>query len=135
MGAELINDLTGEAVITDKAERRYHVVFDLSAVMVVESMAGRSAMDILMGRPSATDCVAMIVGGCGGYSRRSPNAPKVTPKLAMRILEDSGGVLKLGPTLAASMSCAEALGLRGDDEDSDDADGEDDRGPLASPPS
>lgn len=133
MGAQIVNELTGEMVLTDDAEHAYHLVFDLTAVMAVEQMSGRQAMDILASRPSVTDCVCMIVAGVAGYQRRHPGGKKVSPTLAQRILIDSGGLLRLAPVLAESMSCAEGLGL-GPDESSEDGDG-DDPAPFASPTS
>lgn len=128
-GAKIVNDLTGEALLTDDAGREYHLVFDLQAVMNVEALSGHAPLQV-MGNPSVTDCVSMIVAGSAGYQRRSPGGKKVDGKLAMRILIDSGGYRRLAPVLAMSMSCAEGLGL--DDDGSDDSDG-DEAGPLALP--
>lgn len=131
MGAQILNELTGEAAITDRAGRKYHVVFDLDAVIATEKMTGRSAMDLMMSRPGASDCIVLIIAGTGGWARRNPGAggPRVNENLAKRIFADSGG-LRLGPILVESLSCAEGLGLGADDDDHDG--GED--GPLHSPP-
>lgn len=131
MGAEIVNEVTGEAILTDAADRKYHLVFDLSAVMALEKMSGHGAIEIL-GNPSATDCVAMILAGTSGWARRHPGAPKVNGTLAQKIFVDSGGYLKLAPVLVEALSCAEGLGLDGGS-DGDDSDG--DPGPLALPPS
>lgn len=130
MGAQIVNELTGEAVLSDREGRKYHVVFDLDAVMVVEKLTGRAAMEVIMGSPSVTDCVAMILAGTGGYARRNPGAPKVNANLAQRIFTDSGGLLKLAPILVESLSCAEGLGLVDDGEDERGTEGE--SGPLVS---
>lgn len=131
MGAEVLNTVTGEAVLTDKADHKHHVVFDLQAVMTLEKMTGRGVIEILS-NTSATDCVAMILVGTSGYGRRNPGSPKVNGNLAQRILVDSGGYLKLAPVLVESLSCAEGLGLDGDSGGDDDGDNSD---PLALPPS
>ncbi len=60
---------------------------------------------------------------------------KVNPTLALRILIDSGGVLRVAPTLAESMSCAEGLGLGPDAAEDDDEGGGDDPAPFGSPAS
>lgn len=143
MGIQVLNEVTGEAVITDTGPghdgidpRRYHVVFDLDAVMTIEKMTGRSAIDILVGLPNLTDCLAMIMAGTAGYQRRNPGVGRrVNPALAKRILVDAGGVLALAPGLAESLSCAEGLGLVDDDNNAagiDEGDG-DDASPLALP--
>lgn len=131
MGAQILNELTGEAAITDKAGRKYHVVFDLDAVIAVEKMTGRSAMELMMSRPGITDCIVMIIAGTGGWARRNPGAggPRVNENLAKRIFADGGGI-RLGPILAESLSCAEGLGLEAA---ADEHDGGED-GPLLSPP-
>lgn len=131
MAGQVLNDVTGEAVLTDKEDRKYHVVFDLTAVMVLEKMTGRGAIEILSAT-SATDCVAMILAGTAGWARRNPGAPKVNANLAQKIFIDSGGYLRLAPVLVESLSCAEGLGLDGG---SDDAGGDEEAGPLALPPS
>lgn len=131
MGAQILNDLTGEAVLTDKADRKYHVVFDISAVMALEKITGRSAIEV-MSSPGLTDCVAMILTGTAGWQRRNPGAQRVNANLAQRILIDSGGLAKVVPVLCESLSCAEGLGMSDDaagDSDGDEAD------PLASAPS
>ncbi len=132
MPAQIANDVTGEAVLTDPEGREYRIIFDLSAVMDVERMSGHSAVDIMAGRPSVTDCVCMIIAGAAGYQRRNPaGAKKVNPNLAQRILIDCGGLVRVAPVLAESMSCAEGLGL-GPDPDEDDGGGEP-PGPLVPP--
>ncbi|MCA1569748.1 MAG: hypothetical protein LC798_05385 [Chloroflexi bacterium] len=118
MGAQILNDLTGEAALTDKDGHKYHVVFDLSAVMALEKITGKSAIDVLS-NPSASDCVAMILCGTAGYGRRNPGSPKMNHNLAQKVLIDSGGLAKLAPVLAEALSCAEGLGLNGEDEDTD----------------
>lgn len=137
MGAKLLNELTGEAVLTDKEGRSYHVIFDLSAVMALEKITAKTAVQVIS-NPGVTDCVAMILAGTAGWQRRDPSAPRVNANLAQRILIDSGGLAKIAPVLAESLSCAEGMGL-GDDGDNgdngdDDGDGGD-AGPFASPTS
>lgn len=122
MGARIVNDVTGEAVLSDEAGRSYHFLFDLQAVMNVEALTGHAPLQI-MGNPSVTDCVSMIVAGSAGYQRRSPGGKKVDGRLAMRILTDSGGYRRVAPVLATSLSCAEGLGL---DAGEDDGDGDED---------
>lgn len=112
MGAEVVNDLTGEVVLSDEAGNSYHLVFDLSAVMTLEKMAGRGALEILSSTPSINDCLAMILAGAGGWQRRSPGAKVVNPNLAQKILVGAGGALKVMQVLMKSLSCAEGLGLR-----------------------
>lgn len=129
MAAKLLNEVTGEAVITDSAGREYHVVFDLTAVMAVEQLTGRGAVDVALGgMPSASACVAMILAGTAGYARRQPGAPKVNPNLAQRILVDSGGVAGVGRDLCVSLAHGEGLGLTDDEPGSGD-----EAGPLVSP--
>lgn len=130
MGAQVLNEVTGEAVLTDKVGREYHVLFDLTAVVATEKLTGRSVMDVLTG-PHAADCLVMIVTGAAGYARRNPGAPNVNANLAQRIFIDSGGLVKAGPVLVQSLSCAEGLGLGADDE----AGEADEAAPLVSPPS
>lgn len=131
MSGQVLNDVTGEAVINDNADRKYHVVFDLTAVMALEKITGRGAIEILS-QTSTTDCVAMILVGTSAWARRNPGAPKVNGNLAQKIFIDSGGYLKLAPVLVESLSCAEGLGLDGG---AGDAGGDEDPGPLALPPS
>lgn len=131
MGAQILNDLTGEAALTDIAGRKYHLVFDLSAVMAAEKMTGKSAMDLMMSRPGVVDCVCLIIAGCSGWQRRNPGAePKITEAKATRIFSDSGG-LRIAPVLIESLSCAEGMGLEGAEPD----DADDEAGPLVSPTS
>lgn len=125
MAAEIVNEVTGEALLTDKAGREYHVVFDMSAVMALEKITGRTVVEIISD-PGMTGCVAMIMAGAAGWQRRQPGGPKVNGNLAQKILTDSGGVAKCGPVLAESLSCAEGLGFN------DDAGGDDDTSPLGS---
>lgn len=128
MGAQILNELTGEAILTDDADRKYHLVFDLSAVMQLEAMSGHTALDVIR-NPSVSDCVVMIMAGIDGHQRRNGGGKKISAKLAQRILADSGGFRRLAPVLVESLSCAEGLGLGGDD---DDGDGDED-GPFPSP--
>lgn len=128
MGAEVLNEVTGEAVLTDNGDRKYHVVFDFTAVRVLEKLTERGVMQILHD-PSANDCVAMIMAGTAGWARRNPGSPKVNGNLAERIFLDSGGYRKLAPALIQSLSCAEGLNLDDDGEGSRD----DEAGPLALP--
>jgi hypothetical protein len=132
MGAEILNEVTGEAALTDKTGRKYHVVFDLNAVMALESIVGRSAISVISA-PDVTSCVAMILAGSGGYQRRNPGGRKINANLAQKIFLDSGGLVKLAPVLVESLSCAEGLGLNGGDDDAGADEGE--AGPLVSPPS
>ena len=127
MSAKIVNELTGEAVLTDTAGHDYHVVFDISAVMALEKITGRSAIEV-MSNPGLTDCIAMILSGTAGWQRRTPGAPRVNGNLAQRILIDSGGLAKVAPVLCESLSCAEGLGMGADDDGEGDA-----TGPLASP--
>lgn len=129
MGARVLNDVTGEAVLADKEGREYHVIFDLQAVMALEKLSGRSAFDIVNEGPTISDCVCMILAGAAGYSRRDSGAHRVNGNLAQRIFQDSGGFLAVAPTLAESLSCAEALGLQSS------TDGEDAASPLELPSS
>lgn len=127
MAAEVLNEVTGEAVLTDKAGHKYHVVFDLDAVLAVEKITGKTAVQLMTGQPGATDCICLILAGSAGWARRNPGAPRINENLARKIFADSGG-LRLGPALSVSLSCAEGLGL-------DDNDEEADSGPLVSPSS
>jgi hypothetical protein len=133
MGARILNELTGEAVLSDDQGREYHVLFDLSAVMAVEATTGHSAIDVLR-NTTVTDCVAMILAGSEGYARRNPGAKRVNGNLAMRVLASCGGLMRVAPTLVESLSCAEGLGLGPDatDDDADEGDG-DEPTPLPSP--
>lgn len=130
VSAEVLNEVTGEAVLTDKADRKYHVVFDFSAVRVLEKLAGRGVMEILR-ETSVNDCLAMIMAGAAGYGRRNPGSPKLNGNLVERVFIDSGGYAILAPVLVHSLSCAEGLNLEGVDGD----DEQDDAGPLALPSS
>jgi hypothetical protein len=130
VSAEVLNEVTGEAMIADKAGHKYHVCFDLTAVMVLEKMTGRGVIEILS-NTSITDCVAMIIAGTSGYGRRNPGSPKVNGNLAQRILEDSGGYSKLAPVLVQSLSCAQGLGF----DDESDGEDRDEAAPLALPAS
>lgn len=128
MGAEVLNEVTGEAVLTDKEGRSYHVVFDFTAVRVLEKLTERGVMAILHD-PSANDCVAMIMAGTAGWGRRNSGSPKVNGNLAERVFLDSGGYRRVAPVLTQSLSCAEGLNLDDDGEGS----GDDEAGPLALP--
>ncbi len=128
MSAELVNEVTGECTLTDKDDRKYHLVFDMDAVMALEKITGRAAVDIIS-NTSHTDCVAMILCGSGGYQRRNPGGSRMNGNLAKRIFLDSGGYARLAYVLAESLSRAEGMGF--DDED----DGGEAAGPLALPSS
>jgi hypothetical protein len=128
MGAEVLNEVTGEAVLTDKTGREYRLVFDFTAVRVLEKLAERGVMAILHD-PSANDCVAMIMAGTAGWARRNHGSAKVNGNLAERIFIDSGGYRKVAPVLIQSLSCAEGLNL----DDDGDANEDDEAAPLALP--
>ncbi len=130
MSAKIVNDLTGEVLLTGKSGRTYSLVFDLSAVMALEKITSKSAIDIMI-NPGATDCVAMIMCGASGWQRRNPTGPKINGNLAQKVFSDSGG-LSIRNVLAESLSGAEGLGIGDEEEEEPD---ESDPGPLALPTS
>jgi hypothetical protein len=131
VGAQILNDVTGECVLTDKEGRSYHLIFDNQAVMALEKITGKSAVGILSDT-SNTDCQAMIMCGAAGWQRRQPGGPRVNGNLAQKIFLACGGYAKLAPKLAESLSCAEGMGFDDDDEAEGDAG---DAGPFGSPTS
>ncbi len=129
MSAELVNEVTGECILTDKEDRKYHLVFDMDAVMALEKITGKSAVDIISST-GTTDCVAMILCGHAGYQRRNPGGSRMNGNLAKKVFLDSGGYAKLCYVLAESLSRAEGMGF---DDEGDD--GGEPSGPLALPSS
>lgn len=132
MGAELVNEVTGECILTDKNDRKYHLVFDMDAVMALEKITGKPAVNIISDT-SHTDCVAMILCGHAGWQRRNPGGSRLNGNLAKRIFLDSGGYGRLAYVLSDSLSRAEGMGF--DDAESEDDTDAVDRGPLALPSS
>jgi hypothetical protein len=126
VGAEIVNEVTGECVLTDKEGRTYHLVFDMSAVMALEKMTGKSAVGI-MSDTANTDCVAMILAGAGGWQRRQPGGQRINGNLAQKIFIACGGYDKLAVKLCESLYLAEGMGFN--DDEAEDAGG-DDAGPL-----
>ncbi len=131
MGAKLLNQVTGECVISGKG-RDYNLVFDVDAVLSLEKLAGRSAVAII-NDTSNTDCILMIMCGHAGWQRRNPgNGQRLNGNLAKRIFLDSGGYAGLSFVLGDSLSRAEGMGF---DEVESDGDTDADAGPLALSPS
>lgn len=135
MSAELVNEVTGECVLFAKCEdsevREYHLVFDMDAVMALEKITGKSAVDIIS-NTSNTDCVAMILCGHAGYQRRNRGGSRMNGNLAKRVFLDSGGYAGLSYVLAESLSRAEGMGF---DDAGDGGDSGDESGPLGLPAS
>lgn len=124
--AQIVNQATGEAVLTGRSGRECHVVFDLAAVAQLEAqMGGRSVLDLIQSRPGVTNVLQMMVVGSAGYARRNPGqVPKpLNPALAMKVMEDCGGFANIADVMLESLTRAEGLGLFPDVEaGTDDAD-------------
>lgn len=134
MGAQVIDDFTGEAVLSDAAgNQRAFVLFDRTAVKAIDALIPRGCMALVSGGTgNITECVHMLVCGSAGYQRRNRGAMRLTNEdLARDVLRDCGGPFVVLPVLLESLSCAEDLGLRADAEVSDG----DAAAPLAPPSS
>lgn len=134
MGAQVLDDFTGEAVLTDAAgNQRAFVLFDRTAVKSIDAVIPRGAMSVVAGGTgNVTEVVQLLMCGSAGYQRRNRGAMRlVNEDLARDVLRDCGGPFVVLPALLESLSCAEDLGLRGDAEASDG----DAAAPLAPPSS
>lgn len=128
MPGKVLDDFTGEAVLTDAKENVLaHLLFDRSAVKALDGLVPRGAAGLLVQPPSTmTECGIMVMVGTAGYQRRNPGTKRVTDAdQAWDIVRDAGGPLSkdVVATLAESLSCAEDLGLRNvaasEDDDAD----------------
>lgn len=124
--AQIVNHATGEALLSGRTGREYHLVFDLAAVAQLEAqMGGRSVLDLIQSRPGVTNVLQMMVVGSAGYARRNPgaNVKPLNPNLAMKVMADCGGYANIADVVLESLTRAEGLGLFPDAEaGSDDVD-------------
>src|SRR5947209_8518241 len=124
MPAEIVNRITGEARL-DGERGSYGVVFDLAAVAALEQQqAGGtgSILQLVAQPPGAVLLAQMITVGTAGYSRRHPGAQKpLNPSLALKVIEDCGGLIQVGAVVRESVARAHGLGLI-DDDDLEEAD-------------
>lgn len=138
-GVQVVNRVTGECHLVDGEGRTYRVVFDLEAVEKTEIGCGRSALDLIQlnpSRPGLRDLAIMLMAGVEGYNRRNPGSGQkvINGNLAMRIIRDSGGVVRVIDPMLMSLSRAEGLGLF-DDEEPEEQAGDAPPPPVPPPPS
>ncbi len=110
----LLNSATGETIIdgTD-----YHVVFTLEMIAMVENaLNGKSPMELIetsrTGRTSLKETQVLVWAGMEGYRRRrGAMGGQVNPAKALKVIEEGGGLYKVGPQVLNAFMLCPALGL------------------------
>ncbi len=109
----LLNAATGESII-DQSD--VHVVFTLEMIAMVENAVNISPMELIetaqSGRLTLRQCQALTWAGMEGHRRRrGAMGGQINPAKALKVIEEAGGLYKVGPQVLNAFMLCPALGL------------------------
>jgi hypothetical protein len=113
MGAQIVNRVTGECVVTDdKTGRTYNLEFDIKAIEKCEAIAGEKAFELISTPPSVRGITAILMSGVEGWNRRNHGSQRpLNPNLAQLLLVGAGGMGEIREPLQLCLARGEGMGL------------------------